>query len=43
MEKLGQRTEGEGEADSLLSREPDRGSIQDLEIMTHAEGRWLTD
>lgn len=33
----------EGEADSVLSREPDMGLIQDPGIMTSTEGRHLTD
>ena len=45
MHMHGGEAKGEGEADSLLSREPDgRGAgSQDLEIMMSAEGRLLTN
>jgi len=38
----GAKGEGEGQADSLLSRSPMQGSSQDPEIMTRAEGSCLT-
>ena len=42
--QAGEEAEGEGEVDSLLSREPDVGAwSQDPGIMTWAEGRCLTD
>ena len=42
--RAGVEAGGEGEADSLLSKEPDRGGArsQDPEIMTRAEGRRFT-
>ena len=42
--QAGGEAHGEGEAGSLLSREPHAGlDPMTLGIMTQAEGRWLTD